>query len=380
MHKRKNFFKQLLQWFWRTSWRTKLNVVTFVLVVVILILARHELVEAWHLMGQVNLIILALLIPIQFASYYASTEIFFTYLKSRGQLKRTSPMQATSMSLELNFVNHIFPSGGVSGMSYMVWRLRKLGVTAGQATMAQIMRYVVQMGTFMILIVLALIWATLENRTANWVVAATAIGITSLVFLVIFGGYLVGSGLRMRNFAHWLTKALNSLVKRVTLGRRSEMLNVSRVERFFLDFHSDFMVLKNDKKLLIRPIVWSFLFNIFEILLFVVSFWALGTWVNPAALLIAYGAATLTGIFMLTPGGAGAYEALMIGILSASGVATGVAFAGVILARAILIVGTLASGFVVYQYALHKYGKPNLKKKIDLTPDNEIERANHNEQ
>ena len=265
-------------------------------------------------------------------------------------------------------------------MSYMVWRLRKLGVTAGQATMAQIMRYVVQMGTFMILIVLALIWATLENRTANWVVAATAIGITSLVFLVIFGGYLVGSGLRMRNFAHWLTKALNSLVKRVTLGRRSEMLNVSRVERFFLDFHSDFMVLKNDKKLLIRPIVWSFLFNIFEILLFVVSFWALGTWVNPAALLIAYGAATLTGIFMLTPGGAGAYEALMIGILSASGVATGVAFAGVILARAILIVGTLASGFVVYQYALHKYGKPNLKKKIDLTPDNEIERANHNEQ
>jgi len=327
-----------------------------------LILARHELVEAWHLMGRVNLLILILLIPIQFASYYAGAEIFFTYLRSRGQLKRTNMLQATAMSLELNFVNHIFPSGGVSGVSYMIWRLGKLGVAAGQATMAQIMKYVVQMGTFMVLMALALIWTTLENRMANWVIAATAIGITSLIFLVLFGGYLIGSRSRMKNFARWLTKTLNSLVKKVTFGRKSEILELERTKRFFLDFHSDFVVLKNDKKLLVKPIIWSFLFNLFEILLFMVSFWALGTWANPAALLIAYGAATLTGIFMLTPGGAGAYEALMIGILTASGIAGGTAFAGVILARTILIIGTLVSGFVVYQHALHKYGRPDLDK------------------
>jgi uncharacterized protein (TIRG00374 family) len=328
-------------------------------------------------MGRVNLLILLLLVPIQFASYYASTEIFFTYLRARGQLQRTNTLQATGMSLELNFVNHVFPSGGVSGVSYMVWRLGKLGVTAGQATMAQIMKYVVQMGTFMALMGLALIWTTLENRTDNWVVVATAIGITSLVFLVIFGGYLVGSQSRMRHFAHWLTRVLNSFIKKITFGRKPEVLKLERVERFFIDFHSDFMVLKNDKKLLVKPIIWSFLFNAFEILLFTVSFWALGVWVNPAVLLIAYGAATLTGVFMLTPGGAGAYEAVMIGILTASGVAAGVAFAGVILARAILIIGTLASGFVVYQHALHKYGRPNLNERPDLTPDDEIERASH---
>ena len=371
MHKQKHFFKELWRRIRRTSWRTRLNFATFVLIAVILILARRELVEAWHLMGRVNLLILLLLVPVQFASYYASTEIFFTYLRARGQLQRTNTLQATAMSLELNFVNHVFPSGGVSGVSYMVWRLGKLGVTAGQSTMAQIMKYVVQMGTFMVLMALALVWATLENRTANWVVVATAIGITSLVFLVIFGGYLVGSASRMKNFAHWLTRVLNSLVRRITFGRKPEVMKLERAERFFLDFHSDFMVLKNDKKLLMKPIIWSFLFNIFEILLFVVSFWALGIWVNPAVLLIAYGAASLTGIFMLTPGGAGAYEAVMIGVLSASGVAAGVAFAGIILARAILIVGTLASGFVVYQHALHKYGRPNLERKIDLTPNDE---------
>jgi uncharacterized protein (TIRG00374 family) len=246
--------------------------------------------------------------------------------------------------------------------------------------MAQIMKYVVQMGTFMALMAAALIWATLENRTASWVVVATAVGITSLIFLVIFGGYLVGSHSRMRHFARWLTRVLNLLVKKITFGCKPEVLKLERVEQFFIDFHNDFMVLKNDKKLLVKPIIWSFLFNIFEVLLFMVSFWALGTWVNPAVLLIAYGAAALIGVFMLTPGGAGAYEAVMIGILTASGVAAGVAFAGVILTRAILIIGTLASGFVVYQHALHKYGRPNLDKKIDLTPDDEIERASHHGQ
>ncbi|MDR1969809.1 MAG: flippase-like domain-containing protein [Candidatus Nomurabacteria bacterium] len=377
MYKQKHLFGQLWRRIRRTSWRTKLNFLTFVLIIVILILARHELVEAWHLMGQVNLLILSLLIPIQFASYYASTEIFFTYLRARGQLQRTNRMQATAMSLELNFVNHVFPSGGISGMSYMVWRLRKLGVTAGQATMAQIMKYVIQMGTFMVLLSLALIWATLENRTANWVVVVTTIGITGLVFLVIFGGYLIGSQARMKSFAHWFSRTVNSIVKKFTFGRRTEVLKLERAERFFLDFHSDFMVLKNDKKLLARPVIWSFTFNILEILLFMVSFWALGVWVNPAALLIAYGAATLMGTFMLTPGGAGAYEALMIGVLTASGVPAGAAFAGVILARAILIVGTLASGFVVYQHALRKHGRPNLNKKISLRPDDEIERTEH---
>ena len=46
------------------------------------------------------------------------------------------------MALELNFVNHTLPSGGVSGISYMTWRLGKLGVSPGRAASAQVVRYV----------------------------------------------------------------------------------------------------------------------------------------------------------------------------------------------------------------------------------------------
>ena len=353
------------------SWRLWLNIATFVLIVVVLIAARKQLVEAWHLVGQANLLILLLIIPAQFVSYYASTEIFFTYLRARGQMKNISTLQATTMSLEMNFVNHVFPSGGVSGVGYMNWRLGKIGISAGQSTMAQIMRYVIQLGTFLILLVIALIWATLEDRAASWIVVMVSISITVLVCAVFFGGYLIDSKERMESFARFLTNNVNKIVAKITFGRKTNVMQFSKVEIFFLDFHEDFLALKQDKKMLYKPIVWSFIFNIMDVSLFMIAFWSLGAFVNPAILLIAYGAAAVSGAFMLTPGGAGAYEAIMIGILTAGGVAAGTAFAGVILARAALILLTLVVGFAAYQYALHKYGQPNIEK-IDATQKDRI--------
>lgn len=345
-----------------------LNIITLVLIVIILVAAHKDILDAFREMGRANWLVLLLLIPVQFASYYAGTEIFLTYLRARGQLRNVNSLEATSMSLELNFVNHIFPSGGVSGIGYMSWRLGKLGVSAGQSTMAQIMKYVVQMAVFMVLMVLSLLWATATNQMANWVAVATTIAIVSLVFILIFGSYLVGSRERMESFANFLTSRVNYFVSFLTRGRRKNAMNLEKTRKFFLDFHEDFLVLKKDKKLLAKPVLWSFIFTIFDVGLFMVSFASLGTFVNPAILFIAYGAATLSGMFMVTPGGAGAYEAIMIGILTASDVNPGIAFAGVILARVILILMTLGTGFFVYQRALRKYSG----NKVDLRPVNKL--------
>lgn len=344
----------------RISGRSWLNIVTIVLIVVVLVAARDQLYVAWKLLGQVNIWILLLLIPVQLASYYTNAEIFFTYLRARGQLKHTSSLEATSMALELNFVNHVFPSGGVSGISYMVWRLGKLGVSAGQATMAQLMRYAVQLGTFALLLAIALVVATLENHTSSWVVMVATGVVTSVIFFVVFGSYLIGSEERMKSFAHWLTRTTNSLVQKLTFKRRSGVLSLDKTEKFFLEFHDDYMTLRRDKKMLVKPIIWSIAFNLLDVSLFMVSFWALGIAVNPAVLLIAYGAAAAAGFLMLTPGGAGAYEAIMVAILTAGGMSAGAAFAGVVLTRVALITGSLLTGFLAYQHALRKYGKPKL--------------------
>ena len=91
--------------------------------------------------------------------------------------------------------------------------------------------------------------------------------------------------------------------------------------------------------------------------MFVVTFWALGEPVNPAPILIAYGVANMAGFFMLTPGGTGAYEAIMVGFLAVAGLSSGIAIAGIVLTRVILLLGTILFGYVFYQRALIKYGR-----------------------
>jgi uncharacterized protein (TIRG00374 family) len=88
-----------------------------------------------------------------------------------------------------------------------------------------------------------------------------------------------------------------------------------------------------------------------------ITFWALGVSIDPAPVLIAYGVAAMAGFFVITPGGAGAYEAIMVAFLAVAGVKQGVAIAGIVLTRVILLLGTIILGYVFYQLALVKYGK-----------------------
>ena len=60
---------------------------------------------------------------------------------------------------------------------------------------------------------------------------------------------------------------------------------------------------------------------------------------------------------MITPGGAGGYEAMMVLMLASAGVPGGVVIAGVLMARVLLILLTIGSGYVFYHLALKKYGK-----------------------
>jgi uncharacterized protein (TIRG00374 family) len=121
--------------------------------------------------------------------------------------------------------------------------------------------------------------------------------------------------------------------------------------------HRDYLALRHDKGMLVKPIAWALLFTATDVCLFLITFWALGSPVNPAPILIAYGVATIGGFFVATPGGAGAYEAIMVGFLAVAGLSKETAIAGIVLTRVILLLGTIVLGYVFYQLALVKYGK-----------------------
>ncbi len=339
------------------SFRAVLSIFTLVLVAVIIYFSRHELAHAWELLGHVNVWILALLIPGQLLLYFAGGEMLFSYLRAKKSIEKVSKIELMRMALEMNFVNHVLPSAGVSGISYMTWRLGKHGVSPGRATMAQIVRFSLGFAAFIVLLALSVLAVTIDGNINRWIILMSSILVMGMVGAILALIYLLGSPTRTVRFAGWLAHAVNHMVYRVTFGHKRSVLDHGKTEVFFSELHTDYLALRRDKKVLIRPFLWGIVFTIADVLLFVITFWALGIPVNPAPILIAYGIATVTGFFVITPGGAGAYEAVMVGVLALAGLSQGVAIAGTVLTRVIVLLGTIVLGYVFYQLAILKYGK-----------------------
>jgi hypothetical protein len=333
-----------------------MSVVTIILIVVILFFSRHELVHAWDLLEQVNLWILLLMVPAQLLTYYAGGEMVFSYLRAKKSIGPLKPQTLVRMALELNFVNHVLPSGGVSGISYLNWRLGLYGVPASRSTLAQVVRHAMGFVAFMLLLAISVLAVTIDGSINRWIILVSAVLVGSMTAILLSLVFLISSQRRMEVFGGWLVRNVNHIVRRVTLGRKRKLLKSNVVDTFFGEMHHDYLALMYDKRVLIKPLLWGIVYTLSDVSLFVIAFWALGSPINPAPILIAYGVASVAGFFVATPGGAGAYEAIMISFLALAGITQGIALAGILLTRVILLVGTIVLGYIFYQHAILKYG------------------------
>lgn len=341
----------------KLSFRGWVTVVTLCLLAIVVVVAWPQIMKAWALLGQVDLWILALLIPVQFASYFATGGMIFSYLRAKGNLEDMSRWSMTRLALELNFVNHILPSGGAAGFSYLAWVLKKHHVSVSRSTMAQIVRFVLTFLSFVFLLVVAMIILTFE-RENSWTIS----GIGLLIVVVAMGGtwvgvWLIKSNQRLRRFSAWLTTTINRFVRWITRGKKRKAVEEATFLEFFDELHDDYLAIRRERKILIRPFIWATIANMLDVALFWIAFWSLGFPLDPALLFIAFGIASIAGAISVTPGGAGVYEAVMVTFLAASGVTPEVAIAGTLLARVTLLAGTILFGYVFYQLTILKYGK-----------------------
>ncbi|MEP7205275.1 MAG: lysylphosphatidylglycerol synthase transmembrane domain-containing protein [Candidatus Saccharibacteria bacterium] len=339
------------------SFRSWVTVITLILLSLVIYFGWPQIIQAWGLLGTINLWILALLVPVQFFSYYAIGAMIFSYLRSKGDLKTTTHWQMTRMALELNFVNHIVPSGGAAGFSYLGWVLSRHGVRPGRATMAQIVRFVLAFVSFIVILVIAVIGLALDHKIGRGIIIISAAMTLAAVVASIFLGYILGSKRRLTIFSGWLTKTTNAFISFVSRGRRPQTLRLEIIENFFVELYQDYIEIRRDKRILIRPLIWAVLVNLADVALIWISFLALGVWVNPALLYVAFGVASVASIVSVTPGGTGLYEAIMIALLVSAGVPAEVSIAGTLLARVTLLMGTVIFGYLFYQLTIVKYGK-----------------------
>ena len=342
----------------RLSVKQWLNIVTLVLIALVVFFARHDLVKAWELLWSVNIWIFLLVIPLQFLSYYASGATIFSYLKKRGDLTNLPALEQPKMALELNFVNHVFPTAGVSGASYMTYRLGGLGVNHGRATLSQFVRLASTFASFAFLMLVAVLWVTIDGNLTRFTILVASSLVTVILGAIAGTIFLLGSQKRLDKFEAMLDDILNTRLTK-WFGRKKPFIRRKVMHDFFVDLHEDYKTLKEDPRCLIGSFWWGVAFNVLETMMFFVAFWSLGVIVNPAPILIANGLAGLIGTFLVTPGGAGGYEASMILFLSSAGVQPSIAVAGVLLTRTTLLLLTILSGYIFYNSALKKYGKPS---------------------
>jgi uncharacterized protein (TIRG00374 family) len=339
------------------SFRTWLSIFTVVLLGLVIFFARKEIAHAWMLLETVNIWLLLLLIPGQAFVYYAAGEMVFSYLRVKESIKNVSGPTLMRMALEMNFVNHILPSGGVSGVSYMNWRLGHFGVSAGRATMAQVVRYAAGFAGFITLLFVSVLIVTIDSGVNRWVILFSSFIVGLLSAAIVLVMYLLSGRSRTEWFSHWIYRAINKVVRKLSFGRKRQLFSEESITLFFEELHRDYQALSQDKKMLLKPFIWSLIFTAGDALLFMITFWALGVTVNPAVVLIAYGVASFAAFFVLTPGGTGAYEAIMVSVFTIAGMDSSIAIAGTVLTRVILVLGTIGFGYLFYQYAILKYGK-----------------------
>lgn len=334
-----------------------LNIVTFVGISFIIYFARHDIVSAFQKMAHLNLWVLSLIIPAQLLAYYSLSKVYATYFRAIG-IKHLSVKQLFPAVIELNFVNHVLPSGGVSGFSYLTFRLKRHDISIAKSTLAQLTRYVLAFVTFLVLLFIAIPMLAIEGKVNSIIIFVA----TSLTLCIIFGVgvlvYVVESRIRINKFAIFLTKMVNGVVKFFT-GKKSNVANTEAIETYFNELHEDYILFRSDLSKMTPVLAWAFITNVVEVGQIYIAFVAHGSWINPGALIIAYAVATIAGLIAILPGGLGVYEPLMVAVLFASGIPNDLAVSATLVFRVILLTFTIVVGYVLYHRALKLYGTDN---------------------
>lgn len=343
----------------KARWKTILNLVTLAALVVLIYAIRHDLAQTLRDLEHVNGWALFLLIPVELLNYHAQARLYQRLFGLVGNNLSYKFLYKTAV--ELNFVNHVFPSGGVTGISYFGMRMRRgTEISGGKATLVQVMKLALQFLSFEILVVIGLFCLAALGRANNLVIlAATAISTLLIVGTGLFA-YIVGSQARIDHFFTSVTRGLNRLIH-VVRRRHPETINVEKARAVFQDFHDNYRQLRSRWRELRGPFWYAFLANLTEVLAVYVVYIAFDKFVNFGAVIFGYAIANFAGLVSVLPGGIGIYEGLMTATLAATGVSPGVSLPVTIMYRVVNTVIQIPPGYFLYQRALNR-GEPPVPK------------------
>jgi len=341
--------------FVRRRWKLIVNLITIVALLLLIVTIRGQLEDTFRNLFKVHAWALLLILPAEFLNYDAQARLYQGLFGVMGNM--LGYWRLFAVSLELNFVNGVFPSGGVTGISYFGVRMRDSNITSAKATVVHLLKLVLLVLSFEVLIVFGLFCLAIECRM-NSIILLVA-GMLTTVMVIGTGGfaYIIGSKKRIAGFFTWATRVLNRVLAPFRRGR-SDTINVERARLLFEDLHANYMLIRRDKQKLKWPFFWALMANFWEIAAVYVVYIAFGQLVNFGAVILAYAVANFAGLVSVLPGGVGIYEGLMTLVLTATGVPSRISLPVTVMYRVLNTLIQLPPGYYFYHQTLHAVKKP----------------------
>ena len=333
----------------QSRWKLLLTAATFIALVVLIYSLRRQIGGVISNLGRVNVVALLLIIPLEIINYDAYARLYRSLFATLGKKVPYWPM--FKFTLELNFVNHILPSGGVSGISYFNVRMRSLGVGGAKATLAQVMKLFLLYISFQPLLVLGLFFLALRGHNNNLIMVVASSLITLLIVGTFVGIYIIESRSRINAFLTFITKALNKIIH-IFRPKRPETIGIEKAQKTFDELHENYQIFKSNWRNLKMPFAYMLIANATEIATIYVVYIAFGKLVNVGAVILAYAVANFAGLISVLPAGIGVYEALMTAVLAATGIPAELSIPVTIMYRVVNMFVQLTPGYYFYQRAV----------------------------
>jgi uncharacterized protein (TIRG00374 family) len=313
--------------------------------IILLIFQFGQIQNFINLLKHAHWWVLLLIIPLRYL-YYRFNAVFFRQFF--GIFHQKAPFKKLfSATVTMNFVNIVFPSAGISGLSYIRSAMSD-EVDSSTTTLAQLVWYVLCFITYIFLLGIGFCMLLLSNQVLK--VSSRLILLILAIILIIGVTVIVlvlNRGLT-ENLAFTIARPINWIMRKA----RRRPFGKARIRQFLTQMHDSLEFLRSHRSRLYKPLLSVLIMTILDMAGLYIVFIAFGKFVNPGVVITGYVIALLASLASVLTSGIGAYEAAMITTFVGLGLSFDVAFSVTLTYRVVTLWMFLPVGLLFYKRAL----------------------------
>ncbi len=256
--------------------------------------------------------------------------------------------------LSINFLNVAFPSGGLSGTSFLFYFFSKEKIKKGISAVVVVLYYLFNNLSFYFFLIGVIIYLVARNEINVEEFIASGLGFLVTVILTV-GVYLF---FRKRTLFEKVLRFILSKLNRISRRLiKRELLEEEEIFMMIEEFYRGWREVKGRKKQMFKSLLYAILVHVFDILTVFFIFKALNYEISIAILIIGFVLADVFSFVSLVPSGFIIFEASLALIYSGFGVPLELAILAVLIFRFLALWLPMPIGFWSYRSLTKGYNK-----------------------